>query len=106
MTLRLARLEAGAVVPYAQDPDLRRAWALSEVGVAAHRIAACPPPPELQAAVDAARARWGRWERESPMVLCAVLAAEGDRWRFAVTNGNGDQVIAFYDATSGLFYCN
>ncbi len=43
VTLRLAVLRDGKVVPYADDPDPRRAWALSEVRIARHRIASCPP---------------------------------------------------------------
>lgn len=76
VTLRLARLEDGAVVPYAQDVDRRRAWALSEVSVARFRIAACPVPEGLEVAVEAARAEWGRWERESERLLLAILTED------------------------------
>ena len=82
VTLRLARLRDGVVVPYAEDEDEDRAWALSEVSAAEHRIGAVTVPPELAAAADAARARWGRWERESPRVKLVILGADApERWR-------------------------
>jgi CRISPR-associated endonuclease/helicase Cas3 len=102
VTLRLARLEAGAVVPYARDPDLRRAWALSEVGIAAHRITSCPPPAGLPVAVDAARAGWGRWERESPLMLCAVLAGSGANFKFVAEGRGNVAVTAAYSVGDGL----
>lgn len=77
VTLRLARLRDGVVVPYAEDADEGRAWALSEVSVAEHRIGAVTVPSELAKAADAARARWGRWERESPRVKLVILGTEG-----------------------------
>jgi CRISPR-associated endonuclease/helicase Cas3 len=73
VTLRLALVRDRQVVPYADDPDLRRAWALSEVIAARHRVTACPVPPELQEAHDAARRQWGRWERDSPQILIGIL---------------------------------
>ena len=69
VTLRLARLRDGKVGPYADDPDLRRAWALSEVRVAKYRIAICPPPPGLQSEIEFAA------------VLCGAVAGNvNPRW--------------------------
>ncbi|MBX6741046.1 MAG: CRISPR-associated helicase Cas3' [Acetobacteraceae bacterium] len=102
VTLRLARLCDGKVVPYAEDADLRRAWALSEMTVARHHIAACPVPPGLEAAAKEARAQWGRWERESDRVLLAVLAPEGNGYRLAACTESGAKVAARYDGCSGL----
>ncbi len=95
VTLRLALLRDGQVVPYATDADERRAWALSEVSVAAHRIGEVTVPPACQAAADQARARWGRWEREAPTLKLLLLMASGARWIWS--GGRGQ-----YDAASGL----
>jgi CRISPR-associated endonuclease/helicase Cas3 len=102
MTLRLARLRAGAVVPYAEDPDPARAWALSEVQVARFHIAACPPPAGTETAVEAARAQWGRWERESERVLLAVLREDAGRYTLTVRAESGTIGAVSYDAQDGL----
>lgn len=102
VTLRLALLRDGAVVPYAQDADIRRAWALSEVSVARYRIAGCPVPAGLEAAVAAAKQGWGRWEQESDRVLLAVMTAEGRGYRFAAASEQGHPVRVSYDAKQGL----
>ena len=124
VTLRLARLRDGVIAPYAEDLDtaqtthrgishgviesgtgnlaIRRAWALSEVSVALYRIAACPMPPQLEAAADTAKARWGRWERESPFVILALLTPDGDGYRLDARAESGAVVAARYDARTGL----
>jgi CRISPR-associated endonuclease/helicase Cas3 len=81
---------------------IRRAWALSEVSVALYRIAACPMPPQLEAAADTAKARWGRWERESPFVILALLTPDGDGYRLDARAESGAVVAARYDARTGL----
>jgi CRISPR-associated endonuclease/helicase Cas3 len=98
VTLRLALLVDGKIVPYADDPDTRRAWALSEVAVAQYRIASCPIPVGLERAAETAKADWGRWERESKFVLLALLVTDGDRYRLDARRENGTPVIAWYDA--------
>lgn len=102
VTLRLARLRDGQVVPYAEDADPRRAWALSEVGVAKYRITTCLAPAALQQEVESARARWGRWERESEQVLLAVMTDENGTWTFAARSDAGTDFVAKYDALRGL----
>jgi CRISPR-associated endonuclease/helicase Cas3 len=102
VTLRLALLVDGKIVPYADDPDTRRAWALSEVAVAQYRIASCPIPVGLERAAETAKADWGRWERESKFVLLALLVTDGDRYRLDARRENGTPVIAWYDALTGL----
>jgi len=103
VTMRLAVLRDGQVVPYADDPDLQRAWALSEVRIAAHRAATCPPPAGLVAAVEAARAKWGRWERESDLVHCAVLNNTGRAMSIDVVDGGGQATTILYDPLIGLY---
>ncbi|MBU8546680.1 CRISPR-associated helicase Cas3' [Roseomonas sp. ROY-5-3] len=102
VTLRLARLRDGAVVPYAQDSDLGRAWALSEVTVARHRIATCPAPPGLEAAADAAKQSWGRWERESDRVVLALMTETAPGFQLRFLSGSGEATMADYDTSAGL----
>ena len=109
VTLRLARLREGNVVPYAEDADAdepghRRSWALSEVSVAKYRIATCPPPPELQTAIDSARARWGRWERESEQILLAIMTEANDTWTIAARSEAGRDFVVKYDTLCGLHW--
>jgi CRISPR-associated endonuclease/helicase Cas3 len=102
VTVRLGLLIDGVVVPYAGDSDLRRAWALSEVTVAQYRIAACPAPMGLEAAVVAARSGWGAWERDSDRMLLAVLTEDGDGYMVAVSAESGAPMVVRYDARVGL----
>jgi CRISPR-associated endonuclease/helicase Cas3 len=102
VTLRLACLRDGAIVPYAGDADPLLAWAQSEVSVAQYRIAACPVPCGLAVVADAARAQWGRWERDSPVVLLALLHQDGDGYRLDARAESGAVVVARYDARTGL----
>lgn len=103
VTLRLARmLRDGQVVPYAEDTDPRRAWALSEVSVAADRVARCEVPPELEQAAVAARAQWGKWERESPTILLAILNAAETGWLLRCLDAAGNAHAVPYDSCAGL----
>lgn len=99
VTLRLAVLRGGKVVPYATDPELRRAWAMSEVSVAASRIGEVPVPPGLEAAAAEARQGWKRWEREAPQLKLAILEPDGDGG-FRPVAGGGYR----YDRAIGLFW--
>jgi CRISPR-associated endonuclease/helicase Cas3 len=99
VTLRLARVMDGEVVPYAQADTLMRAWALSEVRVAKHGLAACPLAPALAAAAQRARDGWGRWEREAKNILLAVLSESG---ALAGENAREETVSFQYDSDIGL----
>ncbi|MDB5369347.1 MAG: putative helicase protein [Roseomonas sp.] len=96
VTLRLAVVQDSVVVPYAWNSCLRRAgsvseaWALSEVSAAKHRVPACPVPPGLEAAAEAARAQWGRWERESERYVLAVMAEAVHGFTIAAAAGTGE----------------
>ena len=83
VTLRLARFRDGAIVPYAEDTDERRAWALSEVIVPERWMKTLSIPSELASAIEAVRARWPRWEVETPRIRLVVLERiKNDEWRF------------------------
>jgi CRISPR-associated endonuclease/helicase Cas3 len=102
VTLRLARLRDGVIMPYADDSDVLVAWAQSEVSVPQYRIAACPVPVELEAAAEEAQSHWGRWERDSPVVLLALLHPDGDGYRLEARAEFGSIVAVRYDARTGL----
>lgn len=103
VTLRLARLCDGRVVPYAEDEDLARAWALSEVTVARFRIAVCPPPAGAENAIAAALATWGRWERESERMLLALMTKSGGAsHEIVVRNEAGVAMTVSYSTSHGL----
>ncbi len=90
VTLRLARVEAGRLVPWREaSDDLSRAWALSEIRV---RDKAAPPTgdQELQ---DQAKSDWPAWERNE---IC-----------IAVVEGDGRVRLEGTEPDSGYFtYCH
>jgi CRISPR-associated endonuclease/helicase Cas3 len=104
VTLRLAVLRDGVVVPYAEHGDLRVAWSLSEVSVAQRHAATCPPQTGLERAVAAARAQWGRWERDSLNILLAVMTPSIDGYTMSVTTKEGAATALRYDRDHGLVF--
>lgn len=102
VTLRLAVVRNGKVAPYAEADTPARAWSLSEVSVAAHWVSACPVPPGLAAAAEMARSAWGRWERDSPLVLLAVLTAAEEGYTLDVLTKAGTAATVRYDLQMGL----
>ena len=103
ITLRLAKMAAGAVVPWCADPDPRRAWALSEVSVRRTKIDGVPKPEsrDVRAAVDKTMASWPEWEREAVPVLVLEKAADG--WK-GVASKRSVVVILRYDPSRGLMF--
>ena len=75
VTLRLARLEEGRLVPWcaAPDGDSNKAWALSEIRVRENFLAGAVPP-EDQALLNQAKSDWPEWERE---IWIAVVETDG-----------------------------
>jgi CRISPR-associated endonuclease/helicase Cas3 len=105
VTLRLAVLRDGKVVPYVRSPESAYAaqdWALSEVSVSRGRVAACPVPPGLEAGAELARSGWGRWERDSPRLLLAVMVPDGDSYAIDAVTQAGVAQKAAYDRGIGL----
>lgn len=97
--LRLARLEAGHIVPWCDHPDPRRAWALSEVSVPVSRVASVAEEPALAASIAAVKSSWGRWEQEIPILVLQPddLASVG-----IIRTPRGDPQPLHYDRRSGL----
>jgi hypothetical protein len=101
VTLRLARVEAGDVVPWTpmEDADAHRAWRLSEVNVARRRISREAVPPNLLDAARRAKAIWTRYGQEK---LLVVLQEEARQWLGAVSTGDRGAREVSYSARSGL----
>ncbi len=105
VTLRLALLREGRVVPYAQSTgDIRRDWSLSEVSVARHRFATSPIPAEFVGAVEIAKRDWGRWERESERFVLVLLQAADDDGLYLLSGRteDGKNCAATYTPFNGL----
>jgi CRISPR-associated endonuclease/helicase Cas3 len=100
VTFRLARWQNGVLTPWYQAKPESLAWALSGVSLAAWRASGVPEPDgRLAAAMAAAKAGWGRWDAEMPMLL---LTPDADAWQGAVIDKNGTKRRAVYDPLSGL----
>jgi len=104
VTLRLAMVEQGNVVPYVSDPTLNLAWSLSEVRVAAHWVADAPILSELEGAAQAARLEWGRWEREAPDIKLVILQDNGQQFWANAINIRGRSVGLRYSQKLGLVF--
>lgn len=104
LTLRLARWKEGRLVPYAEDTDPRRAWALSEVSVAAARLLPSPPDAGAEAAMATAKATWGKWERESPRIAIAILSEGSSPGCLTISGYNSarSETYVRYEPESGL----
>ena len=87
VTLRLARMEEGRLVPWSAVPgdDLNRAWALSEIRVRKKFLGGASLPPEDQALQEQAKSDWPEWERK---ILIAVVEGDG-RVRLAGAKDDG-----------------
>lgn len=105
--LRLAAWREGALHPLATAAAPRRAWRLSEVQVAARRVAALPPPaPAEQQAIAAALESWPRRLRESEAVLPVPMTWNNEAacWHATVLDGNRRRLTLLYDEEAGLRY--
>ncbi|MEW6220896.1 MAG: CRISPR-associated helicase Cas3' [Thermodesulfobacteriota bacterium] len=98
VTVRLARREAGRLIPWATSDDPRQAWQLSQLAIRKSRIAA--EAPELAAGVlEAARATMpdlGKY------CVAVVLEQNGTEWIGSALNSKGNLVRLGYDRTLGL----
>lgn len=100
--LRLGRWENGFLRPWADDHDLWRAWALSEVSVNAFWVAEVERPQDsgLSAALEAACEAMpdkGKWSRLVPLFLTG-----NGIWQGRVRDGQGRPVRILYDSRRGL----
>ena len=103
---RLGRTADGKIVPYYQ-PDkggLKHAWALSEVSIAKRRASGVRTPSgDMAALVNSAKAEWGKWEVDIPLILLESLedGSRADTWHGRITSPQGDRSV-IYDKRLGL----
>ena len=106
VTIRLARVRAGVVEPYAQDAahEPWRAWRLSEVSVARRRISGEDLPSEHGPAASAAKSQWSQYDQDKILIL--VEEKGGKTVGSAVCGDKQDirPVTVEYDSEKGLSF--
>jgi CRISPR-associated endonuclease/helicase Cas3 len=98
---RLGKVANGEIVPWFEDENdnIKLSWALSEVSIAKRRASGVPTPSgEGAKLVKAAKADWGKWEQDIPLLL---LTPDGTSWRGKVTCDEGERDM-LYDTRLGL----
>ena len=112
VTLRLASLDGGQVVPYTaiaahlvsrrdHEPTEAEAWRLSEVAVSAMRVSGEAIPDRLAEAARAARVGWKNWEDEK--ILVVLDPAGGGAYTGAAKSGDRDFRLG-YSPRTGITY--
>lgn len=102
VTLRLARWEEGVLTPWCADPDIDRAWRLSEISVPKRRLSEpLAPSPEAAAAIRAAQATWPD-RYEPPMVLALEPTGRVGVWKGGWINTAGAAQVIGYSIEKGL----
>lgn len=100
LTVRLGRWAEGVLTPLRADADPRRAWAMSEVSLVRRRVSGVPEPTgALARAVAAAKAGWGRWEAEIPLLVLRPVEGGGEG---EVNDAKGVVRGVTYDSLRGL----
>lgn len=78
VTLRLGRWDGARLDPWYQADTPARAWSLSEVQVGKWLATGVLPPEDaLAQAMAQARAGWGQWDRDIPIL---ALSCDGQDW--------------------------
>ena len=101
--LRLGRFSDGKIVPWI-EADAKRAWALSEVSIAQRHANGVPVPSSgVAALVNAAKAEWGKWEADIPLLILEPVEgdAPGEVWQGRVISPKGARTL-LYDKRLGL----
>ena len=99
VTFRLGRWRDGVLAPWYAAESAELSWALSEVSLAAWRASSVPSAGGAPAqAVTATKQRWGRWDRDIPLL---VLQLEADTWEGRVATERVERRVR-YDARIGL----
>jgi CRISPR-associated endonuclease/helicase Cas3 len=104
LTLRLARWNGADLTPLGQADTPRGAWSLSEVSVPLRRCTGVPEPlPAVAQAIANAKATWGLWEQEIPV----LVLEPSDSSTLAVGRillGSGAHGLAGYDPQKGIVW--
>lgn len=104
VTLRLSRFVESELRPWCEDPDPRRAWALSEVQVRAARLGSVDLPAGCSRdMVERVRRSWGRFEAERPdLQLAALVPGPDGRWEGRGRRDAVREVVLVYSGQRGL----
>ena len=103
VTLRLARWQAGAWVPYAHDDEPWRAWCLSEVSVPKRRVPGEAISSGHRQATSEIKASWGAYDEDKILILLDEVPAGSGHYEARVAAGEGDrETVLRYDGTEGL----
>lgn len=100
---RLGRMEADRIVPWctADDGDVRRSWALSEVSLSRRRATGVPTPdPGVARLIEVAKASWPEWEREQPLLV--LEQSPDNHWFGRVSKPGDDALRVRYEFVVGL----
>lgn len=106
-TVRLARVLAdGQLAPWATaDGPTWKAWALSEVRLRASRVPwGSTVDVRYAAAIEVARAQWGRFEQEVVALPLLENAAAPGTWDGAIMRSDGRVTHVRYNVSDGLAY--
>lgn len=99
--LRLAKVEHGAILPWASGDKPEQAWALSEVKVRAWRVPlGSVPEGRLAGAALAVQQSWGRYEQEIPVL--PLLRQPDGQWAGRLLRPDGKPVLFHYSIDDGL----
>lgn len=103
-SMRLALFTGASLVPFADDPDETRAWALSEVRVAERRMkGAFRVFPGFEAAAQTAKATWSRFDRDRLVLLPLIPEADGI-WSGTLATDDGRELALRYSQAEGLLF--
>jgi CRISPR-associated endonuclease/helicase Cas3 len=94
VTFRLGKIAGGGVIPWCGGENSLRAWALSEVRIAQRHAGGVPALlGDVTAKVKAAKADWGKWEQDIPLL---ILEPDAENvWQGRVTAGDGERDILY-----------
>jgi CRISPR-associated endonuclease/helicase Cas3 len=103
ITLRLARIEAGHIVPWMpiDESDLPRAWALSELNVRKSLCSGVRISSDLQNLVDRVQIGWAISEKEIP-ILIVRKADQDSAWKGSVLDAKGAMTNVTYSPLVGF----
>ena len=107
VTLRLACVRDGRIVPYAREAatdEPWRAWRLSEVSVASRRVGGEALPPECADGAREAKADWTRFDADKILVVLESTGTAGDTLSGVVAAGDERRNVIriSYDSVRGL----
>jgi CRISPR-associated endonuclease/helicase Cas3 len=102
ITLRLAKVEEGWVVPWAdvENGDHWRAWALSEISVRKTLCEKPLNPPNLAVAIEAAQKGWTVSEKEIPILV--LESEDGATYKGSGIDLKNVRKDLFYSSSEGL----